>query len=79
MAKTALLLIDFQNDYFRGGKWQLVGTEAAAAQGLNYWLPSVTKACRWCTYGMSFQPMMRRFSARFRRRTDSPKCGPAGW
>ena len=33
MAKTALLLIDFQNDYFWGGKWQLVGTEAAAAQG----------------------------------------------
>ncbi|WP_261843839.1 cysteine hydrolase family protein [Aliamphritea ceti] len=33
MAKTALLLIDFQNDYFQGGKWQLVGTEAAADQG----------------------------------------------
>lgn len=33
MAKTALLLIDFQNDYFQGGKWQLAGTEAAAAQG----------------------------------------------
>ena len=33
MTKTALLLIDFQNDYFQGGKWQLVGTEAAAAQG----------------------------------------------
>lgn len=33
MAKTALLLIDFQNDYFQGGKWQLDGTEAAAEQG----------------------------------------------
>ncbi len=33
MANTALLLIDFQNDYFQGGKWQLVGTEAAAKQG----------------------------------------------
>ncbi len=30
MATTALLLIDLQNDYFTGGKWQLVGTEAAA-------------------------------------------------
>ncbi len=33
MAKTALLLIDFQNDYFQDGMWQLVGTEAAAGQG----------------------------------------------
>ena len=32
MPKTALLLIDFQNDYFQGGKWPLEGTEAAAEQ-----------------------------------------------
>ncbi|PMN93397.1 cysteine hydrolase family protein [Enterovibrio norvegicus] len=34
MSKTALLLIDFQNDYFpsySGAKWALSGTEAAAA------------------------------------------------
>jgi nicotinamidase-related amidase len=29
--KTALLLIDLQNDYFPGGKMELVGSEAAAA------------------------------------------------
>lgn len=33
MSITALLLIDFQNDYFEGGKWQLSGTEAAAEKG----------------------------------------------
>lgn len=32
MANTALLLIDFQNDYFAKGKWQLEGTEQAAKQ-----------------------------------------------
>ncbi|MEH6627960.1 MAG: cysteine hydrolase family protein [Motiliproteus sp.] len=32
MKKTALLLIDLQNDYFQGGKWQLNGTEAATQQ-----------------------------------------------
>lgn len=32
MSKTALLLIDFQNDYFEGGKWYLEGAEAAAKQ-----------------------------------------------
>lgn len=32
MANTALLLIDFQNDYFTNGKWQLQGTEQAAQQ-----------------------------------------------
>jgi len=35
MAKTALLIIDLQNDYFPtwpGARWPLVGTEAAAAQ-----------------------------------------------
>ncbi|REL36050.1 cysteine hydrolase family protein [Thalassotalea euphylliae] len=35
MANTALLLIDFQNDYFptyEGAKWALSGTEAAAAK-----------------------------------------------
>ncbi len=30
--KTALLLIDIQNDYFPGGKMELVGAEAAARQ-----------------------------------------------
>lgn len=33
MSTTALLLIDFQNDYFAGGKWPLEGTEAAADKG----------------------------------------------
>lgn len=32
MATTALLLIDFQNDYFPGGKWALESSEAAAGQ-----------------------------------------------
>ena len=30
MAKTALLIIDLQNDYFPGGKWTLHNIEAAA-------------------------------------------------
>ena len=30
---TALLLIDFQNDYFPGGKWELINTELAASNG----------------------------------------------
>src|SRR5262245_31373877 len=30
MSKRALILIDVQNDYFPGGKWPLVGIEAAA-------------------------------------------------
>lgn len=33
MSTTALLLIDFQNDYFEGGSWRLVGTENAAKKG----------------------------------------------
>lgn len=33
MAKTALLLIDFQNDYFPDGKWVLEDIETAAANG----------------------------------------------
>jgi nicotinamidase-related amidase len=33
MSITALLLIDFQNDYFQGGKYPLSGTEAAAEKG----------------------------------------------
>jgi len=33
MSTTALLLIDFQNDYFEGGKWRLNETEAAASKG----------------------------------------------
>ena len=30
MSKQALIIIDFQNDYFPGGKWTLDGAEAAA-------------------------------------------------
>lgn len=33
MSTTALLVIDFQNDYFDGGKWRLNETEAAAENG----------------------------------------------
>lgn len=32
MAKTALVLVDIQNDYFPGGRMELVGPQAAAAQ-----------------------------------------------
>ncbi|MBA4502671.1 cysteine hydrolase family protein [Marinobacterium marinum] len=31
MSKTALIIIDMQNDYFPGGRWTLSGIEAAAA------------------------------------------------
>lgn len=31
MTKSALILIDIQNDYFPGGKWELHGMEASAA------------------------------------------------
>ena len=30
MSKQALLVIDLQNDYFPGGNWPLVNTDAAA-------------------------------------------------
>jgi nicotinamidase-related amidase len=30
MSKIALIVVDLQNDYFQGGKWELEGTEAAA-------------------------------------------------
>ena len=30
MSKTALIIVDMQNDYFPGGKWALNGIEAAA-------------------------------------------------
>ena len=32
MAKRAVIAIDIQNDYFPGGKWPLVGADAAADQ-----------------------------------------------
>jgi len=32
MSKTALIIVDLQNDYFQGGKWELEGTEAAATK-----------------------------------------------
>ena len=31
MSKTALIIVDLQNDYFQGGKCELEGTEAAAS------------------------------------------------
>lgn len=30
MSNTALIIVDLQNDYFKGGKWELEGTESAA-------------------------------------------------
>ncbi|MFJ3487698.1 cysteine hydrolase family protein [Pseudomonas sp. NPDC090202] len=33
MSNTALIVVDIQNDYFPGGKWQLNGIEAAADNG----------------------------------------------
>ena len=33
MSKTALLLVDFQNDYFEGGNWPLDNTDAAVSNG----------------------------------------------
>lgn len=32
MTKTALILVDIQNDYFPGGAWEVPGMEAAAGQ-----------------------------------------------
>ena len=32
MSKTALIIVDLQNDYFPGGRWELDGSEAAAAK-----------------------------------------------
>jgi nicotinamidase-related amidase len=32
MSKTALILVDLQNDYFSGGKWELSGMAAAAGK-----------------------------------------------
>jgi len=32
MSKQALIVVDIQNDYFPGGKWTLVGADAAAAK-----------------------------------------------
>jgi nicotinamidase-related amidase len=30
MSRSALIVVDIQNDYFPGGKWPLVGVDAAA-------------------------------------------------
>ena len=35
MPKTALIVVDLQNDYFLGGKWELEGTEAAAEKAVT--------------------------------------------
>lgn len=32
MSKTVLIIVDLQNDYFPGGKWELEGTESATAK-----------------------------------------------
>ena len=32
MSKSVLIIVDLQNDYFQGGKWELEGTEAAATK-----------------------------------------------
>ncbi|MBY4678960.1 cysteine hydrolase family protein [Marinobacterium arenosum] len=45
MANTALLLIDYQNDYFPGGLWPLVGIEQASAQGAK--LLAAFRAAGW--------------------------------
>ena len=36
MPTKALLLVDFQNDYFEGGKWRLNQTETAAENGAKF-------------------------------------------
>ncbi|HDY84687.1 hypothetical protein LCGC14_0786330 [marine sediment metagenome] len=35
MSKTALIIVDLQNDYFKGGKWELEGTEAATIKAAS--------------------------------------------
>ncbi|MDO7596854.1 MAG: cysteine hydrolase [Pseudomonadota bacterium] len=35
MSKTALIIVDLQNDYFKGGKWELEGTEAATIKATS--------------------------------------------
>lgn len=35
MSKTALIIVDLQNDYFQGGKWELKSTEAAASKAIT--------------------------------------------
>jgi nicotinamidase-related amidase len=35
MANTALIIVDLQNDYFQGGKWQLEGTEEATKNAVK--------------------------------------------
>jgi nicotinamidase-related amidase len=47
--KTGLILVDIQNDYFGGGRMELVGMEAAATQANK--LP--TAAGRLFTFSMS--------------------------
>jgi nicotinamidase-related amidase len=35
MSKTALIIVDLQNDYFKGGKCELEGTEAATVKAVS--------------------------------------------
>lgn len=46
--KKALLLVDIQNDYFPGGKMELVGMKEAAAQAQE--LLSIFRQRHWPTY-----------------------------
>jgi nicotinamidase-related amidase len=46
--KQALLLVDIQNDYFPGGRMELVGMEAAAAQAQR--LLTAFRQRQWPTY-----------------------------
>jgi nicotinamidase-related amidase len=43
--KTALVLVDFQNDYFPGGRMELAGVEAAAAKAAD--LLALFRKQRW--------------------------------
>lgn len=43
-SKTALIIVDLQNDYFRGGNWELEGTDEAAANAAALLATFRTKA-----------------------------------